>query len=354
MRQNSYKLLRRILFSLDPETSHLLALRFLRTMQRTPGALNMAARRFRVRDPRLEQTLLGMNFPNPMGLAAGFDKDAAIVPAMASLGFGSVEAGTVTPRPQAGNPRPRLFRLSGEDSLQNAMGFNNEGLDAAVARLKRGAPFPVPVGLNVGKNKDTSEDAALEEYLGLIRALDAVADYGVVNISSPNTPGLRDFQNEEFVGKLFSAATATCPKPLFLKIAPDSDIESLVALANVAVEAGASGIIATNTSIDYALSKDARDFGGISGRLIRGKSFRVLEALAEALHGKTILVSAGGIDSGEEAYIRLQAGASLIQAYTGLIYQGPAFASNINRQLLHHMEQDQIDGIAKIPGSAGR
>ena len=354
MGSNSYSVLRRLLFSFDPETSHLLALRALRTMQRTPGGLSTTARRFALHDPRLEQLLLDIHFPNPLGLAAGFDKDACIIHAMAALGFGSVEVGTVTPKPQPGNPRPRLFRLSSEDSLQNAMGFNNEGLDAACARLKRDAPFPVPIGLNVGKNKDTPQEAALDEYLGLIAALDGVGDYGVVNISSPNTPGLRDFQNEEFVGELFSTATATCPKPLFLKIAPDSDTDSLVALATVAVEAGASGIIATNTSIDYALSAQAKEFGGISGRLIREKSFRVLEALAEALHGKTILISVGGIDSGAEAYQRLQAGASLLQAYTGLIYRGPGFAATVNRDLLHCMDQNGIDHISQIAGSAGR
>jgi dihydroorotate dehydrogenase len=354
MGSNSYSLLRRLLFSFDPETSHLLALRALRTLQRTPGALSATTRRFARHDPRLGQTLLDMHFPNPLGLAAGFDKDACIIHAMAALGFGSIEVGTVTPKPQPGNPRPRLFRLSSEDSLQNAMGFNNEGLDAALARLMRDAPFPVPIGLNVGKNKDTPQEAALEEYLGLISALDVAGDYGVVNISSPNTPGLRDFQNEDFVGTLFSTATGTCRKPLFLKIAPDSDTEGLVALATVAVEAGAAGIIATNTSIDYALSAQAKDFGGISGKLIRDKSFRVLEALAEALHGKTILISVGGIDSGAEAYRRLQAGASLLQAYTGLIYRGPGFAAAVNRDLLQCMDQNGIDHISQIAGSAGR
>src|SRR5690349_15419310 len=281
----------------------------LKAVQALPGAASVAAQRNLVRDPRLHQTLFGRDFPNPVGLAAGFDKDAVAVRAMPALGFGFVEVGTVTPLPQPGNPKPRLFRHPAERSLQNALGFNNGGMAALRRHLEGVYPFSLPLGVNVGKNKATPPERSLDDYETLIRGLHDLCDYLVVNLSSPNTPGLRDLQNEEFVRTLLGLAAGITAKPILVKIAPDLAPIQAVALAGTAVEAGAAGIIATNTTIDYSLIPGAKDFGGLSGRVLREKSFGVFEAVARALFGKTVLISVGGIDSGAEAYRRLRAGA---------------------------------------------
>lgn len=341
-----YPALRRSLFQLDPETGHRLGMAALRAVQGVPGLPNALARRQLVADPRLRQTLFGREFPNPVGLAAGFDKDALAVRAMPALGFGFVEVGTVTPLPQPGNPRPRLFRHPAERSLQNALGFNNGGLEAMRRRLARLHPFVLPLGVNVGKNKATPPEKALSDYEILIRGLHEVCDYLVVNLSSPNTPGLRDLQNEEFLRTLFGMAKGITAKPVLVKIAPDLEPAQAVGLSEVAVEAGAAGIIATNTTTDYSLLPGAKDFGGLSGQVLREKSFRILEAVAKALFGRTVLISIGGIDSGAEAYRRLRAGASLVQIYTGLIYEGPSLPRRINEELLGLMERDGVPPLS--------
>jgi dihydroorotate dehydrogenase len=345
-----YPALRRNLFRLDPETGHRLGMGALRAVQAVPGLAGALARRQLVADPRLRQTLLGREFPNPLGLAAGFDKDALAVRAIPALGFGFVEVGTVTPLPQPGNPRPRLFRHPAERSLQNALGFNNGGLEAMRRRLARLHPFSVPLGVNVGKNKATPPEKALDDYATLIRGLYHLCDYLVVNLSSPNTPGLRDLQNEDFLRSLFEVAKGLTAKPILVKIAPDLELAQAVGLCEVAVEAGAAGIIATNTTVDYSLLHGAEAFGGLSGQVLREKSFRIFEAVAKALFGRTVLISVGGIDSGEEAYRRLQAGASLVQVYTALIYEGPSLPRRINEELLALMERDGVKRIGEIVG----
>ena len=326
----------------------------LRTLQALPPLAAALRRRNLVDAAPLRQTLFGRDFPNPVGLAAGFDKDAVAVRAMPSLGFGFVEVGTVTPKPQAGNPKPRLFRFPEAESLQNAMGFNNAGLEEARRRLARVHPFSVPVGVNVGKNKATPPEAALDDYEALIRAFADLCDYLVVNVSSPNTPGLRDLQNEDFLRAVLGRALAVTSRPVLVKIAPDLDPGDAVTLARVALDAGAAGIVATNTTSDYSLLPGARDFGGISGKALREKSFRIFQAVARALFGKTVLISVGGIDSGAEAYRRIRAGASLVQIYTALIYHGPSLPRRINEELLALMERDGVKGIGEAIGADSR
>ncbi|HEV2852830.1 MAG TPA: dihydroorotate dehydrogenase (quinone) [Thermoanaerobaculia bacterium] len=349
-----YPALRRLLFRLDSERAHGLGMGALRAAQALPGAASALARRNLISDPALRQTLFGRDFPNPVGLAAGFDKDAVAVRAMPALGFGFVEVGTVTPLPQPGNPRPRLFRHPAERSLQNALGFNNGGMAALRRHLEKIHPFSLPLGVNVGKNKATPPERSLDDYETLLRGLHDLCDYLVVNLSSPNTPGLRDLQNEDFVRSLLRLAKGITARPVLVKIAPDLAPAQAVALSESAVEAGAAGIIATNTTIDYSLVPGARDFGGLSGRCLREKSFGIFEAVAKALFGRAILISVGGIDSGAEAYRRLRAGASLVQAYTALIYEGPGLPRRINEELLRLMARDGVRGIGEVIGADRR
>ena len=286
-----------------------------------------------------------------MGLAAGFDKNATMVSTLHALGFGHVEVGTVTPRPQEGNPKPRLFRYPKYEALQNAMGFNNEGAQVVKARLQRLYPAPFPIGVNIGKNKTTPQAKALDDYRFLIETLKELADYLVINISSPNTPGLRDLQNETFIQELFAMARELTDTPILLKIAPDMTPDQAVSLAKTAVESGAGGIIATNTSIDYTLLRGAKDFGGISGKPIADKSFAIFQAVAKELFGQTILISAGGIDSAQEAYRRIRAGANLVQLYTAFIYGGPPLVRDINLGLLQLLQKDGFEHINQAVGA---
>lgn len=346
-----YSLLRRLLFRLDPESGHAAGMAALRTLQALPPLRSALARHNRIDDPRLRQTLLGLPFPNPVGLAAGLDKDAVAVPGLAALGFGFLEVGTVTRLAQPGNPRPRLFRFPEARSLQNAMGFNNGGMEAMRRHLESVLPAGIPLGINIGKNKATPPERALDDYETLVRGLAPLADYLVVNLSSPNTPGLRDLQNESFVRSVLRTAAGITRKPALVKIAPDLDPGAAVDLCEAAVDAGAAGIIATNTTIDYALLPGAKDFGGVSGRVLREKSFRLFEAVARRLFGRTVLISVGGIDSGEEAWRRLRAGASLVQVYTGLIYEGPSLPRRINRELVERMDREGVKGIGEVVGA---
>lgn len=346
-----YSLLRPLLFSLDPEHGHELARIALRQAQQFPLLLGNLTASCQTRDPRLAQTLMGMHFANPVGLAAGFDKNAELVTAMTALGFGFVEVGSVTPKPQFGNPKPRLFRFVAQESLQNAMGFNNAGLDQVRDNLAPQLPARVPVGINLGKNKDTPADQVLADYQQLTTAFQGMANYLVINLSSPNTPGLRDLQNEAFVRELFQLMRSLTTKPVFLKIAPDLNPSQAITLAQYAIAQGAAGIIATNTTIDYSILPEARRMGGISGRALREKSFAMLEALARELFGSTLLISVGGIDSAEEAYRRLRAGAHLVQIYSGLIFRGPDLPHRISKGLLGLLERDGVNNISEIIGA---
>ncbi len=346
-----YERIKPLLFKLQPETAHHAVELFLRSANVCPSAFNRWTSKHFVSSEILVQELFGRTFLNPVGLAAGFDKNATMIPGMQALGFGFTEIGTVTPKPQAGNPKPRMFRHIKEESLQNAMGFNNDGLLKVQHRLKKRYPFTTPIGVNIGKNKATSERDAISDYTTLIKALHSLGDYIVINISSPNTPGLRDLQNEEFITHLFEAAKAITEKPILLKIAPDMSAEQAVDLTALAVEKGADGIIATNTTIDYSLVQHPKDIGGLSGAVLKEKSFDLFDAVAKELYGKTVLISAGGIDSAEEAYRRIKAGASLVQVFTALIYKGPELIKDINEGLIRLLQEDGLNTINDAIGS---
>jgi dihydroorotate dehydrogenase len=317
-----------------------------------PLFLTPVAARCVTSDARLEQELFGVKFPNPVGIAAGFDKNATMAKALSALGFGHVEYGTVTPKPQKGNDKPRLFRHVAEKSLQNAMGFNNDGGIKVAKRADALYPFVIPLGANIGKNKITSQENAINDYIELTKIFSPYCDYLAVNISSPNTPNLRDLQNEAFVKELFGACAPLTNKPLLLKIAPDMTPKNALSLCTAAIESGAKGIIATNTTVEYSLIPNAKNFGGISGEALREKSFKFFNAIAKEFFGNTVLISAGGISNAKEAYKRLKAGASLVQIYTSFIYEGPAIAGKINRGILELMDKEGFHSIKNLIGAA--
>ncbi len=347
----SYQNLKKILFKLDPETAHTLAGFGLRTIAHCPSLLRRVKDHYFVTHPILQQEIFGRTFQNPVGLGAGFDKNGQYITAMPTIGMGFTEIGTVTPKPQDGNAKPRLFRLIEDQSIQNAMGFNNKGRDYMLERLKKLYFFDYPMGINIGKNKLTSEDDALGDYETLFRAFKEYGDYIVINISSPNTPGLRDLQNETFINAIFKMAKEITSQPVLLKIAPDMEPEDAITLCKTAVDAGAAGIIATNTTIDYSLTEHAKDFGGISGALLTEKSYQLFKALGKELYGKTLLISVGGIDSAEEAYRRIKAGASLVQVYSMLVYRGPALIKEINEGLIQLLQKDGYKHISEAIGA---
>jgi len=349
----SYQSLKKVLFKLDPEIAHTIAGMGLRTIAHCPTLLQLFKTHYFVDNEMLHQNFFGRAFKNPVGLGAGFDKNGQYITAMPTLGFGFTEIGTVTPRPQSGNPKPRLFRLVDEDSIQNAMGFNNKGSYYMIQRLKKLYFFDYPVGINIGKNKITPEAEALHDYETLFKAFKDYGDYIVINISSPNTPGLRDLQNENFIKAIFEMAKKITTQSVFLKIAPDMEAEDAIALCKVAVDAGAAGIIATNTTIDYSISNSPykMDFGGISGALLTEKSYQLFRALGKELYGKTILISVGGINSAEEAYRRIKAGASLVQVYSMLIYKGPELIKEINEGLIRLLKEDGYSHISEAIGA---
>ncbi len=345
-----YAAVRPLLWRLDAEAAHGLTVRALRAgLVPTPTPFD---------DEVLRIRLWGLDVPNPVGLAAGFDKNAEMVDAMARLGFGFVEVGTVTPRPQPGNPRPRLFRLPADRAVVNRMGFNNDGAAAVAARLAGRRPaVPVVVGVNLGKNK-TSTDAAAD-YAAGVDALAGVADYLVVNVSSPNTPGLRALQGRAALADLLDAVLTARDRaggrrpPLLLKIAPDLTDEDKADIAEVALTAGLDGLIATNTTIERPPSlADPRrgEAGGLSGRPLREMATRVLAEMYGLTGGRLPLIGVGGIASGADAYARIRAGASLVQLYTALVYEGPGLVNRIKRELAQCLH---VDGFASVADAVG-
>jgi dihydroorotate dehydrogenase len=348
----NYKLFRKLIYRLDPETAHNIVETMLRYIgDYLPFLLYPVRSYYKRVDCRLSQDILGIRFDNPVGLGAGFDKDATMIKALESVGFGYLEVGTVTPKPQDGNPKPRVFRYVEHNSLQNAMGFNNHGLSRYCKRLKNIYPYKIPIGANIGKNKNTANQNSIEDYRILIEGVKDICDYIVINISSPNTPGLRDLQNEQFIKDLFELAKSISSKPIFLKVAPDIDIDSAKSICRVAIDSGANGIIATNTTTDYSLLPGARDFGGISGEALRIKSYEFFKELSREFYGKTILISVGGINSAKEAYSRIRAGASLVQVYSGLIFEGPILVQKINYGLLKLIKEDGFKSITEAIGA---
>lgn len=347
----NYETIKPWLFKLEPETAHYVAECALRVPNICQIPFNSFLTSHFISDEILSQEIFGRTFFNPVGLGAGFDKNATMIRGMQILGFGFTEIGTFTPKPQAGNPKPRMFRHIEEESLQNAMGFNNEGLFKVQKRLKAIYPFTTPIGINIGKNKLTHDSEAINDYTTLIKATHNLGDYLVINISSPNTPGLRDLQNEEFITRLFTEAKAITDKPILLKIAPDMTLKDAVALATLAVKQGAAGIIATNTTIDYSLVKEPKDIGGLSGAVLKEKSFKIFEAIAKKLYKKTVLISVGGVDSAEEVYRRIKAGASLVQILSGLIFHGPDMIRDINLELIELLKADGYSNISEAIGA---
>ncbi len=347
----NYNDIKKYIFKLQPETAHHLVETTLNlSASYAPFILEYLSKKYIVDDKRLSQSIFSTNFPNPVGLGAGFDKNCTMVEGMRAIGFGYVEIGTVTPKPQSGNPKPRLFRFPEQNSLQNAMGFNNDGLEEVKKRLQKIYPYSIPIGANIGKNKTTPQDMAIEDYEVLIESFKDISNYIVINISSPNTPGLRDLQNEQFIKELFNLGVSLTDKPILLKIAPDLEAKDAIELCSVALESGAKGIIATNTTIDYTLLKGAKDFGGISGEVLKEKSFTLFQALAKEFYGKTTLISVGGIDSAQEAYRRIKSGASLVQLLSALIFHGPSLVRDINLGLIELLERDGFEHISEAVG----
>ena len=304
-------------------------------------------------DPRLAVSAFGLHFPNPVGLAAGFDKDADVPDAMAKFGFGFVECGTVTPRPQAGNPRPRLFRLSEDGAVINRMGFNNGGSLEAARNLQRRKGKGI-VGINIGANKDSTDRIA--DYARGFAVLAPLADYVTVNVSSPNTPGLRGLQNREELTRLLDtmiqARAKHGYKPILLKIAPDLDAHALDEIAEVVRASGIEGLIVSNTTIARPPLKSAHagEAGGLSGKPLLAPSTLVLAQMHQRLGGAVTLIGVGGIASGEDAYAKIRAGASLVQLYTALAFHGPGLVGRIKRELLACLARD---GFAKLTDAIG-
>jgi len=346
----NYDTLKKIFFRFDPETAHKIAEFGLRALYATPGGLEALAKFGVYKDEILTQNIWNLSFDNPVGIAGGFDKNATMIAPLAALGFGHIDFGTFTPRPQSGNEKPRLFRLVAEESIQNAMGFNNEGADVIEHRVQKIYPFVIPIAANIGKNKATSNEDALSDYEALGRKFNGLCDFFIINVSSPNTPNLRALQENSFISELIGAMKKITNRPLVLKLAPDMSADQAIALCECAVQSGASGIIINNTSIDYSLSPNARDFGGLSGRLITEKSRKLFAQVARELFGRTILISCGGIDSAQEAYERIKSGASLVQIFTAFIFKGPFVAKSINEGLAELLRADGFNSISEAVG----
>ncbi len=334
-----------ILFLLSPERAHSFTLFLLKFILSIPVISNLYKNNYSIKDKKLERKLFGLTFPNPVGLAAGFDKDGKHFKAMAALGFGFIEIGTVTPQPQIGNPRPRLFRLPKDNALINRMGFNNEGVEAMVRRLKKGRPENLIIGGNIGKNKTTSNKEAQKDYALCFEQLFPLVDYFVVNVSSPNTPNLRDLQEKEPLTRLLTFLQQLNqqkekPKPILLKIAPDLTDSQLNDIVEIINTTKLDGIIATNTTISrsdlYTHTNHIQKIGngGLSGAPLRQRSTEVVRYLNVKSQGNIPIIAVGGISSPEAAQEKLDAGASLVQIYSGLIYEGPALIRRINQKLL--------------------
>jgi dihydroorotate dehydrogenase len=346
-----YTAVRPLLFSLPAETAHSLVHRGLRLAQRT-RAIDLLAERYTVRDPRLTVTCFGERFPNPLGVAAGFDKNAEVVPALASLGFGHVEVGGVTAEAQEGNPRPRMFRLREDKAIVNRMGFNNDGADRIGARLGRANPPAVPLGVNVGKSKSTPLERAEEDYLYTYARVGEHADFVVVNVSSPNTPGLRTLQNREGLERILGALSEAGASPLLLKLSPDLGIEAIETALSVVSDLDLDGVIATNTTTER--SEDLRsanrvEDGGLSGRPLETRATECVRFVAERT--EVPVIGVGGVFTAEDAYRKIRAGASLVQLYTGLVYRGPRIAREINDGLLDLLDRDGFDSVADAVGA---
>ena len=348
-------LIRPLLFQFDPESIHDMVLKAAGPLGRCPVSARCLRYFFSCTDPRLRVRLCGIDFPNPFGLAAGFDKECEAVDFFSALGFGSIEIGTITAEPQPGNPRPRIFRLVADQALINRMGFPSDGVDAVAKRLavlRRRAPGII-VGVNIGKSKAAALDRALQDYLSAFSKVMELGDYFVLNVSSPNTPELRKLQEPARLEDLFKgvAAINRVGKPLFVKIAPDLSWQEVNDILECSLNNGISGIIATNTTIAReGLSTPANETGGLSGAPLRPKALGMVRYLYAQSGGKIPIIGVGGVSCSADAVAMLGAGASLVQIYTGFIYQGPQLVGRLCRGLLAHLSQEGLPNVQALVG----
>lgn len=349
-----YQLARPFLHKIDPETAHRLTLKGLKALPSSKADADDAA---------LNVKLWNRNFPNPVGLAAGFDKNAEVIAPMFGFGFGFVEAGTVTPKPQEGNPRPRVFRSPADQAVINRMGFPNEGVDSFRHNFEKflgTKPRPAGVvGINIGMNKDQTD--AAKDYCALVRQLGPLADYLTVNISSPNTPGLRDLQKKEnllaLLSQIMEERQKSCAHdmpPLLVKLAPDLHEDQQAEIAEAVLQAGIDGLILTNTTLDrpdMLAQPFGAERGGLSGVPVREKSLKVLRNFYALTKGRIPLIGVGGISSGDDAYDKIKAGASLVQLYTALVFQGPGMVKGIKQTLIRRLKEDGFTHIGQAVGA---
>jgi len=357
-----YQLMKKYLFSMDPEVVHEYTISALKMADSMAGGKALLRMTFAIDDARLHSNVWGMHFPNPVGLAAGFDKNAEAYHALAAIGFGFIEVGTLTPLGQRGNDKPRLFRSVPDQAVINRMGFNNHGAAEAARHLANYPLAGVPIGINIGKNKVTANEEAASDYKKCLDALYSYGHYFVINVSSPNTPNLRDLQETESLRQLLKEIRTKAnelekqgakAKPILLKVAPDMSPEHMRDVVQVAVAEGISGIIATNTTLSRE-GLSAQDFakqtGGLSGRPLTERSTQWIRAIYQEVGGKVPIIGVGGIFNGDDAYEKIRAGASLVQVYTGMIYEGPGIAKAINKRLLQLMEKDGFSNIKQAVG----
>jgi dihydroorotate dehydrogenase len=353
--------LHRALFWLPPEPAHRIAIRALEALGASAPLCARVHARLAFADPRLGTSCFGLRFSNPLGIAAGFDKDGRAVAALEALGFGFIEVGTVTPRPQPGNDGPRLARLPAERGLVNRLGFPSEGAAAVAARLGR-TPHRVPLGINVGRNKATAVERSVDDYLAALRVLYAAGNYFVVNISSPNTPGLRDLHRSDLLDELLSAfrgeiaaqarLVGAAPKPFLLKVSPDLPADALDVTADLVLRHGAAGVVVANTTVNSPLvAKADVGGGGLSGAPIRGMIGALVRQFYIRLRGRAEIVGVGGIFTADDAYDMICGGASLVQVYTGFVYEGPRMAGNLCRGLARLLARDGLASVRDAIGS---
>ncbi|WP_411967526.1 quinone-dependent dihydroorotate dehydrogenase [Haloferax sp. YSSS75] len=348
---NVYQLAKPLLFSLPPETAHQTIHGLLRAVQGTPVE-SLLEHRYRVDDPRLETTAFGLDFPNPVGVAAGFDKNAEIPGVLAALGFGHVEVGGVTAKPQSGNPRPRMFRLAEDEALVNRMGLNNEGADAVGARLSAGPHPDVPVGVNLALSEVTATEDAPEDYLYTYERVADGADYFVVNVSCPNSEGFRDLQNRDSLEAILGTLVDAGADPLLVKLSPDLPDPAVEDALEVVDDLSLDGIIASNTTTSRPASlksPNQAERGGLSGKPIEGAATEMIRFIADRTD--VPIVGVGGVSDAAGAYQKIRAGASMVQLYTGMIYEGPSIARDINRGLVERLERDGFDSIEDAVGA---
>lgn len=357
-----YELARPLLFRMDAERIHEAVVKRLESAGRSPRLTRALRARYFMEDVRLSQELWGLRFPNPVGVAAGFDKNARLVNALPHLGFGFLEVGTVTSEPQGGNPKPRMFRLPKDKALINRLGFNNEGADAVAARLAKSGRPMVPLGVNIGKARRVPNPEATADYLKTFEKLHPYGDYFVVNVSSPNTPGLRDLQARDSMQELVHAlkqrnaelarAQGAAPRPLLVKISPDIQPKDLEGFVEVAKSERLDGIIATNTTTSrVGLQTEVKEEGGLSGAPLRRRSTEMIREVHRLSDGRIPIIGVGGVFTADDAWEKFQAGASLVQLYTGFIYGGPATVSEINEGLVELLEQNGYEHLADVVGS---